>query len=355
MKKILQHITILIITLFFAGCATAKTDVLTVCELNSVNNYELRWEVYPPVQGSLQVYRFETGDLSYKDIRYPDQVIAIDKGRLEVSDNNGKRAFFYLNFNNEYHEVISNRFIKIPGVDVIRDLGGYRTRSGAQVAWGKLLRGPEFKGLHPVSYNQLKQLDMNLMISLDADRYDKLAEKKIFRNYRHIPVFLKGYNQIQERIYANECKRGDVALFIEDLYSYLLKSKKEEFSTIFRLLSEKENYPVLLSSHHPEEKNDFISVLLLEFLGVSEEDILDDYMTSNDGLDLRKYLSVVDDLCVDSQESLTYLLTANKRSAHYLLEKVRREYGSVEAYFKKELRLKDKEINNIRQNLLLTL
>lgn len=355
MKKTLLHFLIAFVALLLVSCATTKTDVLTVCELNSVNNYEIKWEVYPPVEGYVQVYQFNTGDLTRKDIRRPDQIVSISSGHLEVNENNGQRAYFYLNFNNEYQEVISNRFIKVPGVDMIRDIGGYRTQNGAQVAWGRLLRGPELKTIYPASYDHLSQLGMNLMISLDANRYDQLADKKLFRQYRYVPVYLKGYDQLYERILMNECKRGDVALYIEDLYNYLLKSRKEEYATILRLLSDKNNYPVLISSHHGEEKIDFLSVLLLEFLGVNEQDIYDDYMTSNQGLNLKSYFSVVGELNYDSQEALTFLLTANRRSAEYLLNKVRRVYGSVDAYFRKELHLSDKELENIKKNLILNL
>lgn len=355
MKKLIHHISLSLFVLLLVSCATTKTDVLTVCELNSVNNYEIKWEVYPPVEGSLQVYQFNTGDLTRKDIRRPDQVVSISRGHLEINEFNGQRAFFYLNFNNEYQEVISNRFIKVPGVDMIRDIGGYRTQNGSQIAWGRLLRGPEFKTLYPVSYQHLSQLGMNLLISLDSDRYDNLADKQLFKQYRYVPVYLKGYDQLNERICENECKRGDVALYIEDLYNYLLNSKKEEYATILRLLSDKDNYPVFISSHHAEEKIDFLSVLLLDYLGVAEEDIYEDYLTSNQGLNLKSYFSLVGGLNSDSQEALTYLLTANRRSAEYILNKVRREYGSVEAYFKKELHLKEKELSNIRKNLILNL
>lgn len=355
MKKLLHYIILFLFVFIFAGCATTKTDVFTVCELNNVNNYEIKWETYPPVDGSLQVYQFNTGDVTRKDIRRPDQVVSISRGHLEINEFDGQRAFFYLNFNNEYQEVISNRFIKFPGIDMIRDIGGYRTHCGSQIAWGRLLRGPEFKTLYSVSFQHLSQLNMNLLITLDSQRYDKLADNKLFKQYRYIPIYLKGYDQLKERIIENECKRGDVALYVEDLYNFLLKSKKEEYADILRLLSDKDNYPVFISSHHQEEKIDFLSVLLLDFLGVAENDIYEDYLTSNQGLNLKSYFSLVSGLNTDSQEALTYLLTANKRSAGYILDKVRREYGSVEEYFKKELHLKEKELGNIRKNLILNL
>ena len=281
--------------------------------------------------------------------------MSISSGHLEVVDNNGQRAFFYLDFNNEYQEVISNRFIKIPGMEVIRDIGGYRTKEGNQVAWGRLLRGPEMTTLYPITRQQLAQLNTNLLISLDHNRYDGLADKQMFQTYRYIPIYLKGYDQINERIQNNECKRGDVALYIEDAYTYLLKSRTEEYATILRLMCDKDNYPIMISSHHQEEKIDYLVAMLLDYLGVSEQDIVEDYLTSNQGLDLKSYFNLVGRLNSDSQEALTYLLTANKRSVDFLLQKVRRDYGSVESYFKKELHLTDKELSDLRKNLILNL
>ncbi|MGL4806381.1 MAG: tyrosine-protein phosphatase [Bacteroidales bacterium] len=49
---------------------------------------------------------------------------------------------------------------------------------------------------------------------------------------------------------------------------------------------------------------------------------------------------------------MTLLLTANRATAEYVLARIRKEYGSVEKFFKKEWRLTDRDLANLRKNLI---
>lgn len=175
---------------------------------------------------------------------------------------------------------------------------------------------------------------------------------KIFNRVHTVPIKLKRYGQIYDRILRNECKRGDVMLYKQDLYNFLIDEKKSEYASIVKILANPENYPVLISSINAKEKIDFLSVLLLSFLGVEEESVIEDYLSINPYLNLASHAQNVKKLDPDSQEAMTLLLTANRATAEYILARIRKEYGSVEKFFKKEWKLTDNELSNLKSNLI---
>ena len=67
-----------------------------------------------------------------------------------------------------------------------------------------------------------------------------------------------------------------------------------------------------------KEKIDFLSVMLLAFLGVEEDMIIEDYLSINPYLNLAPHAQIVKKLDPDSQEAMTLLLTANRATAEYI-------------------------------------
>lgn len=349
----LHIVTYTLIGLAFASCATTRTDVITMCEMNNVNNYELRWDVQPPIDGKLKVYQFFDLEPSKFDLKNPIQEVNIANGHTEIVENQGQRAFFVLSFNDSYREITSNRFIRVPGIDYIMDLGGYRTNSGDQVAWGKILRSSQLSDIEPISAQMLKQMGVKTLITMQDERESiNPMYYKIFPYVHSVPIKLNRYAQIYDRILRNECKRGDVMLYKQDLYNYLIDEKKNEYATIVKILAKPESYPVLVSSIYAKEKIDFLSVMLLAFLGVEEDMIIEDYLSINPYLNLAPHAQIVKKLDPDSQEAMTLLLTANRATAEYILARIRKEYGSVEKFFKKEWKMTDKDLSNLRSTLL---
>lgn len=354
MNRFYLHIvTYTLLGLVFASCATTRTDVITMCEMNNVNNYELRWDVQPPIEGKLKVYQFFDLEPSKFDLKHPIQEVNIASGHTEIVENQGQRAFFVLSFNDSYREITSNRFIRVPGINYIMDMGGYRTNNGEQVAWGKILRSSQITDIAPISAQMLKQMGVKTFITMqDEPESINPLYYKIFPYVHSVPIKLKRYGQIYDLILRNECKRGDVMLYKQDLYNYLIDEKTNEYARIVKILTKSDNYPVLISAKYAKEKIDFLSVLLLAYLGVEEELIIEDYLSINPYLNLATHAQNVKKLDPDSQEAMTLLLTANRATAEYVLARIRKEYGSVEKFFKKEWRLTDKDLDNLRKNLI---
>ena len=115
------------ITLFislFSSCAKQIYEVQTVCEVNDVYNYIVKWDISPRVDGTVEIFSSNTPD--YFDLRYPVAVENINKGRADlVIKGSLNRRYFLLKFGDHTETVVGVRAQKLGNVENFRDIGGF--------------------------------------------------------------------------------------------------------------------------------------------------------------------------------------------------------------------------------------
>lgn len=157
----------------------------------------------------------------------------------------------------------SPRFITMPGVNNVRDIGGYRTLDGKKVKQGYIIRGSEIDGLVIQSYF----LDTNSIDSV-MDEFKFVYEFDL----RYHTVFT-GQNYISRL-------GGGVGHNFYDapMYGLIFSSEYDEaVKQIFSDLANPDNYPMYLHCTHGADRTGTIVYLLLGLLNVSEEDMMTDY------------------------------------------------------------------------------
>lgn len=153
----------------------------------------------------------------------------------------------------------TNRFISIPGLYNTRDIGGYNTLYGKKTKQGLLIRGTEIDGLVENKYflkdkedvrqfNFVCDLDLRSNTIINANYKSRLGDDVTHKFYDS-PMY--------GGIFANES-------------APLLKE-------IFTDLADKNNYPMYLHCTYGADRTGTIIFLLQGLLGVSEEDMKNEY------------------------------------------------------------------------------
>lgn len=75
-------------------------------------------------------------------------------------------------------------------------------------------------------------------------------------------------------------------------------------------------------------------------------------MDSNNYIDVSRMASVAIGLNNDAQEAMTIILSANDELFDIVFDKITKEYGSVDKYLEKVMKLSHKDRVRIRENLL---
>ena len=153
------------------------------------------------------------------------------------------------------------RFINIPGVVNVRDIGGYVTADGGKIKQGMIIRGAEldrFNSQNYLSSDDAKALSSQLDFAFDMDlRY---SYKGDYVSPLGASVEHKFYN-IPDYVY--------VSIFDEEY--------KDEVKNVFTDLANPDNYPVYMHCTHGADRTGVIVYLLQGLLGVSEDDMLKEY------------------------------------------------------------------------------
>lgn len=133
-----------------------------------------------------------------------------------------------------------------------------------------------------------------------------------------------------------------------DRYASFALDYTDSYGDFLRALAEPDDYPVVYHCQGGKDRAGFASAILLKTLGFDDQQIVNDFLTTN----LHAY---------DQQQvyyrsgvrSLSPVLSAHSAHLMHAMRTIEQEYGSFSAYLEEGLGLSAKEIEAVRKNLLL--
>lgn len=160
------------------------------------------------------------------------------------------------------------------GLHNFRDLGGYRTADGHRVRWGRLFRADAVSSLRAEEWPRFRELGIGTVIDLRypyeieangrVPQYDGLV-------YHNLSVEHRPYEQ------AALDPAIEPARYFADRYAELLADGTAELRRALEVIAFEADAPVLFHCRTGKDRTGVLAALLLALLGVSEEDIVDDY------------------------------------------------------------------------------
>jgi protein-tyrosine phosphatase len=350
-----EKILIAIVCLFaMCGCGKDKNtpDIHALCLRDDIGNYIIKWELDPHVDGTVKVYasnspeKFEgLNPVSLTDIK--------DGITTYISNGNTERKYFKLIFNNKYTQVVGARYLKLDSVQNMREIGGYHTKDGKKsIRWGKVFRSGRLVALSDNDRVKLSNVKIKTVLDLCAED-EKGTPQENFPNSKivNVPISIRNSKTTKCRLRNQEMRRGDGAMFIQDMYLGFLE-EKEQFGKALKLFANKDNYPIVVNCSLGKDRVGYFTMLLLSALDIPEDVIRKDYRYSNEYLDFSPIASDVQKLNDDTQEAITVILHANDALLDLVFKKIRKEYGSIDKYLSHELGFTDKDRENLKSILL---
>ncbi|MDR1202429.1 MAG: tyrosine-protein phosphatase [Tannerellaceae bacterium] len=336
-----------------SACSSHTPEIQTICLRDDVGNYIIKWETNPPLKGTMKLYVSDTPGKFNKS--NPVSYINIEEGITKyVTDDNITRKYFRLFFNDKYVKTVASRPVPMDSVLNFRDLGGYASyKNKKEIRWGKVFRSGKIDALSIRDSIKLNNLEIKTMIDLRSK--EELTASPVGytkANILHIPISNDKLSEIVARIDEGRVRKGDGIVFMQDLYIQYVNKDKEQFAEALAVFEDKDNYPIVISSSLGKDRVGFLTALLLVALDIPEETILNDYLATNDFLDLNRFNARVQGLNSDAQETLTVILSANSTFLDLAFQRIRKEYGSVKEYLINELHFSEKQQNKLKEILL---
>ena len=165
------------------------------------------------------------------------------------------------------------RMIFVEGVTNVRDMGGWQTESGKTVKQGLLYRCGR---LNKSSSSQ---------INAEITENGKKTMLDMLKIKTEIDLRMVSNNEVGGL--TDTSPLGDGVQYAQCPMDYTasnyLTANKQKIATVFGILSNENNYPVIYHCNIGTDRTGLISFLVDGLLGVSEEDLYRDYLMSNFG------------------------------------------------------------------------
>lgn len=335
-----------------AGCAST-VKITSVAEKNKDGDLLLKWEVSPDQEGNINIYSSQTDSdienfVPIKTSSITDQVTVINPTSPEI------REFYILKTTSAYSGIIANRVIEMSNIKNFRDLGGYFTRNDQQMKWGRIFRSGDLSSATLYDQERIRRLNIKSIMDFRSEKTAKKYPILVHPNIRKIslPITPMDSEAINEMMDNKNLTRSDAIRDIQDSYVGIIENYKSQFAEMFNILTDGDNYPVLLAGSLGKDRVGLASFFILYALGIPQNVIIDDYLLSRQTIDISKIVENAQAMPEYFQEAVTALLSVNAAYINYTVDYINQKYGSIDAYLEKELKLTSGKRILLRKHLL---
>jgi protein tyrosine/serine phosphatase len=191
----------------------------------------------------------------------------------------------------------SGRVFANTQVNNFRDYGGWATGCGKQVVTGRLLRSGHWADAKDEAHDLFRELDVHVVVDLR-----RLAERNlqpnIFPKDLAIEQLTAGGGNMKDPPHIQFLREGNLTKTSVQNYmrsAYRRIPIEEHHQQLFRqtILNLGQGKTVLIHCAAGKDRTGILAALVLGLLGVSKENIIEDYMLTNKAVDIENKLPII--------------------------------------------------------------
>jgi protein-tyrosine phosphatase len=219
-----------------------------------------------------------------------------------------------------------------------RDIGGIPTNGNGRIREGVIFRSATPDKISMEDVVRLKEVNIRTIIDLRAPQEIKKRRGSIDQ-VTTLSLPLDFQHTTKERLKPHLYKKGTEKILADisnQLYLDILDAAAPVFRQIMELLISGDKTPVLIHCQAGKDRTGIIVALILLALGTDRQQIIDDFLKSNDALlpyfrKLLLYRKIISLGFFPSQRML-YIITVKQRNIDSVIDRVQNHYGGIEGY-----------------------
>ena len=348
MKRTLTALAIPL--MLISGAASAKVTSEKVDRV-SAEKVVVTWSDKAPVD----VYVSESADATMATAKLVSRADA--DGTFESAVAPGARVYFLLKDTKDNTLVrVAERALPLDHGSNFRDLGGYETKDGKHVRWGKIFRSGGQPMLSEGDLATTHALGLKDLIDLRSSEERVLAPTRI-NGVRYTAV---GYSMMD---IAGPGGPPTQMSQVGEAYKRMPALLAPQIRDLFHALRANEG-PIAYNCSAGQDRTGFATALILTALGVPRDTIYADYHLSTTYRNPAYEMPKINAAAYPENPTAQYfakiqedgrmskpqpLYDSNKKPLlQYAFEEIEGRYGSVEAYLDKEIGVKPSDIAKLR-------
>jgi len=249
------------------------------------------------------------------------------------------------------------RLLPMDGAHNTRELGGYKTTDGKSVKWGMLYRSDKLSDISDTDQAYLQDLGIKKIIDFRS-KEEKEEDPDIIPkgiDYIEMPISVDGAMRSKiEAVLKGETNK-DVKSFLIDANKEFVSNYTDVYEDFLRNLINDDG-PTLFHCTAGKDRAGFAAAITLIALGVSKEDVINDYMKTNQFTKERieEIIGQIElmTLYQTDAEILRPLLGVEREYIETAFQTAEEKYGSLENFIRDGLNISDEEIQKLRNKFI---
>ena len=262
-----------------------------------------------------------------------------------------------LHTKNNSFQTEEHRLLPMDGSHNTRELGGYKTTDGKTIKWGKLFRSDKLSDISKTDQAYLQNLGIKKIVDFRSEQ-EKAEDPNIIPtgiSYVEMPISVDGAMRSKiEAVLKGETDR-EVQSFLIDANKEFVTNYADVYENFLRGLID-EDAPTLFHCTAGKDRAGFAAAITLIALGVSKEDVINDYMKTNAFTQERieEILGQIElmSLYQSDVEILRPLLGVEQIYIETAFRTAEEKYGSLESFIRDGLNISDEDIQKLRNKFL---
>ncbi|MEJ8545995.1 tyrosine-protein phosphatase [Brevibacillus borstelensis] len=175
------------------------------------------------------------------------------------------------------------------GLYNFRDVGGFKTADGNVMKTGVLFRSADLSRLSRKDIETFRQLGIKSIIDLRTPREQNSKSSRITPQHGIQVIDVSLHDSSQQfthleffKFLVSQASTIDFEQIMKDMYQNMAFNSHAQLNQIITHLSEQRNVPALIHCTGGKDRTGFISAVIQLLVGVPYENVLEDYLFSND-------------------------------------------------------------------------
>ncbi len=222
------------------------------------------------------------------------------------------------------------RTLVLEGCVNFRDLGGYQTRDGRQVGWRRLFRADGLNRLTEADRTLLT--DLGLATVIDLRTVDEAEQRGRFP-VDEVPVRYVDLPLTDVLPSPEELPDWGEASYVASRYERMVDEGGPVLTQAIEVLASTGSLPAVVHCSAGKDRTGVLSALVLAFLDVPDETIVEDYALSAVAMDrlLDRLKAEYPDSVEEVEKFAPAILHVVPETMEEFLESIRATHGSYEA------------------------
>ncbi|WP_295117045.1 tyrosine-protein phosphatase [uncultured Chitinophaga sp.] len=241
----------------------------------------------------------------------------------------------------------SKRLVKLEGGVNFRDLGGYKTTNGKTVKWGKMYRSADISKLTDTDMQKLAASHINTVIDLRETKEAQKAPDRLLP-YADYTLCAASEDVGDFMSMLKYTKSGDSLMtsFYGKIDHYEVKYKP----MFQKLLDMQDTSALVFHCSAGKDRTGVGAALILTALGVPYKTVENDYLAS--AVYRKEANKAMTQMMVKQygldEKMVNDMMGVKPAYLEASFNAIRKQYGSVDAFFKQVLGLGDAELKQLR-------